>query len=463
MNFKLPFYRIGITRDADRTIKIAILQKSCKGWIVRHCQQILEGEKWSCPKKYFTAVATFSLSGSEVLVKGSFSSLKNKKNILQVALTNLEASLALPWESLIVRPQLNKATEKGDTPLTLWIAQKSTLNLELSFLSQTQIFPTTLSCRAADIFFLAEQSPLKALRAYFLIYAGPNEITTIFVKDRALLVARSFPNCTAKKSCEDLHATLQYIQEAFPNTVLPSIHIAQLSSALKKAVEQKLSLPLVVCQLMTFNVEEDDWAIYGDAITAAYQGASKNAFTFPYDTTSSSPTAQKHWLQRSAILIGQFALLVTLVLGIASTVKLKALSNTVANHFALVCPEEPNLPKSLKAAKQVIKKIDKHHSTTSYSYLPTIPTSEQTIRFLLALAKHSPSLTFSYFCYNLTSFPCQENPNLPYRATVEVQGQGKHEEVFQFLKKISDHPKLHHVSQTLGDEQSFQLQFTLTS
>ncbi|AAD18904.1 hypothetical protein ACH8ZP_03870 [Chlamydia pneumoniae] len=463
MNFKLPVYHIGLTKAENNTIKIAILQKTCKGWIVCHCEQIPEGKTWSLPKKYFAAPTTFSLQGSDILVKSSSSSLKNRKNILKVALTNLEASLALPWESLIVQPQLGKPTDRGETPLTLWIAQKNTLKKELSFLSQAQIFPDKLSCRAADIFFLAEQSPLKSLPAYLLIYGGSEEVTCIFVKNHAIAVARSFSNHSTKKSCDDIHATLQYIQETFPQTVLPAIHVAQISPNLQKILEQKLSLPLVVCQSMTYGVEDEDWEIYGDTIAAAHHGASRRPLTFPYDATSVSPAAQKHWLLRSSLLIGKYALMATVVVSLGSVLKLKSLSSSASNHFAFACPEEGVLPRSLKAAEKTVKAIGKKNSASNYPLLPTIPTSEQTLKFLLALGKSSPSIKFSYFSYTMTSYPSKDNPSLPYSALVEVKGQGQPEDIPQFLKKISSHPKLQHVSESLEDQRSFKLQFTLSS
>ncbi|WP_100934385.1 hypothetical protein [Candidatus Chlamydia corallus] len=463
MNFKLPVYHIGLTKAGNNTIKIAILQKTCKGWIVCHCEQIAEGETWSPPKKYFTASTTFSLQGSDILVKSFSSLLKNKKNILKVALTNLEASLALPWASLVVQPQLGKQTDKGETPLTLWIAQKNTIKKELSLLSQAHIFPDKLSCRAADIFFLAEQSPLKSLPAYFLVYGGSEEVTCIFVKNHAIAVARSFSNYSTKKSCDDIHATLQYIQEIFPHTILPAIHIAQVSPNLKKSLEQKLSLPLVVCQSMTYGVEDEDWEIYGDTIAAAHHGASKRPLTFPYDTTSVSPAAQKHWLLRSSLLIGKYALFATIVVSLGSVLKLKALSSSAESHFALACPEEGSLPRSLKAAEKTVKAVGMKNSLSHYPLLPTIPTSEQTLKFLLALGKGSPSIKFSYFSYTMTSYPSKENTSLPYSALVEVRGQGQPEDIPQFLKKVSNHPKLHHVLESLEDQRSFKLQFTLSS
>ncbi|AFS20082.1 putative inner membrane domain protein [Chlamydia psittaci 84/55] len=50
MDFKLPIYHIGVALDANHTIKIAILQKTCKGWIVSHCEQISKDQEWLPPK-----------------------------------------------------------------------------------------------------------------------------------------------------------------------------------------------------------------------------------------------------------------------------------------------------------------------------------------------------------------------------------------------------------------------------
>ncbi|MEF9496830.1 hypothetical protein [Chlamydia sp. 04-14] len=462
MDFKLPIYHIGVTQDANNTIKIAILQKTCKGWIVSHCEHIFEDQEWQLPKKYLTASITFSLKGTDSLIRSSVSSLKNKKNILKIALTDLETNAAFPWNSLVVAPKLGKKNENGETLVTLWVTQKATAEREIALLHKARIFPDAISCQPADIFSLAQQTPLKALPAYFLVYTGSSETTCLFVQNGSVLVSRSFCNPT-KKNSDDILTTLDYVRETYPAVELTAIHTVQLPEESKKYLEQKLSLPLISCQTMTFGLEEEEWANYGDAITTAYHGASRKTLTFPYNPVFNCVESQKHWLKRSAFIIGKLALLSTIFVGLGSTLKLASISHRVRENFALVCPETKKIPKSLRGVEEALHTAVSSNMRFEYPYLPTIPTNKETMQFLSSVAQNTPSVRLSYFCYSLASFPSQQNPALPYKALISVRGEGNPEEVSEFLRKISLHPKLSDVTKTLCDGHSFELQFTIVS
>ncbi|AAP05730.1 hypothetical protein [Chlamydia caviae] len=462
MDFKLPIYHIGVTLDANNTIKIAILQKTCKGWIVSHCEHIFENQEWQLPKKYLTSPITFSLKGTDSLIRSSLSSLKNKRNILKIALTDLEANAAFPWNSLMVAPRLGKRNENGETPVTLWVTQKATVEREIALLHQARVFPDSISCQPADIFSLAQQTPLKALPAYFLIYAGSSETTCLFVQNGAVLVSRSFCNSIEKNS-EDILTTLDYVKETYPSVELTALHTVQLPELLKKSLEQKLSLSLIPCQTMTFGLEEEEWANYGDAITTAYHGASRGTLTFPYNPVFNCKESQKHWLKRSAFTIGKLALLSTVLVGLGSTLKLASISHHVREHFSLVCPETQKVPRSLRGVEEALRAAIAEKTRPEYPYLPTIPTNKETMLFLSSVAQSTPSVKLSYFCYSLTSFPSQQNPNRHYKAHVSVRGEGDPEEVSEFLRKLSLHPKLSNITKTLCSGHSFELQFTLVA
>ncbi|BAE80794.1 conserved hypothetical protein [Chlamydia felis Fe/C-56] len=461
MDFKLPIYHIGVTQDANNTIKIAILQKTCKGWIVSHCEQIFEDQTWQPPKKYLTTPITFSLRGTDSLIRSSLSSLKNKKNILKIALTDLETNAAFPWNSLVVAPSLGKRNEKGETPVTLWITPKATVEREVTLLHKVRIFPDTVSCQPADIFSLVQQTPLKALPVYFLVYTGSSETTCLFVLNGSVFVSRSFCN-SSMTDCEHILSTLDYVREVFPSVELTAIHTVRLPETLKKSLEQKLSLPLITCQTMTFGLEEEEWANYGDAITTAYHGASKGTLVFPYNPIFNTTESLKHWFKRSAYVIGKLALLSSVIVGIGSTVKLASLSHRVREHFALVCPETPTKPKSLRATEEALLNEISSSTRPEYPYLPTIPTSKETMLFLSSLAQNTTSVKLSYFRYSLISFPSQQNPSLPYKANITVRGEGNPEEASEFLRKISLHPSLSNVRKTCSGH-TFELQFTMVS
>ncbi|EPJ25188.1 putative inner membrane protein [Chlamydia psittaci 09DC78] len=461
MDFKLPIYHIGVALDANHTIKIAILQKTCKGWIVSHCEQISKDQEWLPPKKYLTSSVTFSLRGTDSLIRSSLSSLRNKNNILKIALTDLETNAPFPWNSLVVAPQLGKRNESGETPVTLWVTQKSRAEREVALLHKARIFPDRLSCQPADIFSFVQQTPLKALPAYFLVYTGSPETSCLFVQNGSVLVSRSFGN--AQDNCENIVTTLDYVKETYPSIELSAIHTVHIPEGLKKSLENKLSLPLIACQTTTFGLEEEEWANYGDAIITAYHGVSKRTLVLPYNPVFNCAESQKHWFKRSALVIGKLALLSSAIVGIGSTLKLASLSHRVREHFALACPETPKIPKSLCGLEEALRTAVSSNSHSEYPYLPTIPTSKETMLFLSSMSQNTPSVKLSYFCYSLVSFPSQQNPTLPYKANISVKGEGNPEDVSEFLRKISMHPKLSNIMQTSSSGRTFELQFTIVS
>ncbi|AFS24666.1 hypothetical protein [Chlamydia psittaci] len=461
MDFKLPIYHIGVALDANHTIKIAILQKTCKGWIVSHCEQISKDQEWLPPKKYLTSSVTFSLRGTDSLIRSSLSSLRNKNNILKIALTDLETNAPFPWNSLVVAPQLGKRNESGETPVTLWVTQKATAEREVALLHKARIFPDRLSCQPADIFSFVQQTPLKALPAYVLVYTGSSETSCLFVQNGSVLVSRSFGN--AQDNCENIVTTLDYVKETYPSIELSAIHTVHIPEGLKKSLENKLSLPLIACQTTTFGLEEEEWANYGDAIITAYHGVSKRTLVLPYNPVFNCAESQKHWFKRSALVIGKLALLSSAIVGIGSTLKLASLSHRVREHFALACPETPKIPKSLCGLEEALRTAVSSNSHSEYPYLPTIPTSKETMLFLSSMSQNTPSVKLSYFCYSLVSFPSQQNPTLPYKANISVKGEGNPEDVSEFLRKISMHPKLSNIMQTSSSGRTFELQFTIVS
>ncbi|EPP34685.1 putative inner membrane protein [Chlamydia ibidis] len=461
MDFKLPIYHIGLSHDAYNATKIAILQKTCKGWIVAECKQCSDNGPLSISKKYFTSKGTLSIRGQNSLVKSFFSSLKKKKNLLQVALSDLETHTALPLDSLSIFSRLGQKTTQGETPITLWITQKSSIEEKLGIVNHLGLFPGIISCHLADIFFLVEQTPLKTLPAYFLIYQGSEEISCLFVQNRSVILGRSFSNV-----CENVHeqiaSTFRYFQETYTSVDLAGIHIVGISESLFNKLAQILPLSLISCTVPTFGVDADVWKTYGDAIISAYHGASNKAAIFPYDPYQISNIAQTYWFKRSAWTIGRLALLSAVAVGFVSFSKLSLLSSKVRENLCLACPEISQIPWSLDGVEDLVKR-QTLCCESPYLYLPTILTSQEVMIMLGNLSQSTPSVKFSYFSYLLTSFPSEEDPLAPYKANIVLKGSGDPEDMTMFFKKISLSPHFNNTEVTHldADQRTFELQFNL--
>lgn len=452
MVLKLPIYHMGIAQDANQVIKIAILQKTCKGWLLSHCQQLSSNSP--LPKKYRFIKATLSISGTHTLIKSMTSSLRSKKNILRVALSDLETQSALPLERLLISSTLGKTTPEQETPITLWMTKKETANHAISCAQQALTLPESLSCSPADIFFFSQQT-LSSLPLYFFVYQGCSETTCLFVHNGIVLLSRSFGNAQAEQG-EDILLTLEFIKQNYPKISLSAIHTQHITTTMKRNLEQKTSLPILTCPHQTFGLSEVEWKQYGDAILAAYHGASKNPILFPYDITLHSKETQKYWWKRTLCFIGFLALCSTCFTWLCSTIHIHKLANQVRSNCLLISKND--LPRSLHSIERFLTNMAAEPQT-EYPYLPTIPTNQHIIHLLSKLAKPTPSIKILYYRYALTSFPTEHTPQAPYQAQIIIQGTGNAEEIEAFTNALSHHLSLSSKAITTS---SFECTYTIT-
>lgn len=448
MKLKFPMYQIGVAPDTNQSVRIAVLQKTSLGWTVVHCEHLSPGQGFQY-KANLLSRCTYSLSGSDSLVRSSYSLLKRKQNILNVALNNLETYTALSKDTVDYFAQFGR--KKEGTPLTLWIAKKNTILNRLDRLHTQGIFPQHLSSHSADLFYLAERSPLNKLPTYFLVYEGMLETTCLFIHEHTLMLARSFPNLS-KEKLSDILDTLNHVRETFPKALFSEVHVAYLEEETKQALQKHA--PLHHCSLI------DSHEDYRDAIAAAFRGSTKQpGFTLPL--RDCSKLAKHHWLKKALLSVSVWTLAITsLTAGIAYLKRDHMIAQTQEN-FALIYPEGPKLSSRLLQAKKNLLTAATHEKIPPYAYLPTIPSHQEVLQFLGSLSSHFPSIRFSQFRYVMTSFPTDAHPSTPYEARVELKGSGIPEELSAFLCKAALHKYLRDVSTSHTNPGQFELHFVL--
>lgn len=453
---RLPIYHIGIAPDANRSIKIAILQKTCKGWVIARCERLIPGDSFSFKKFFFTSKTTFSLKSSAVFMKNVFSSLKKKKHISQATQIELEATSALPWESLLVLSQQGERKASNETPVALWMTQKDHVEEELSYLLPARVFPDDISCQPLDIFFLAQRSLLKNVDSYFLIYQGNIDTTCLFVQKGSVLVARSLANTLSTQELgEAIAATLAYIKATY-SISLAHLHTSFLSDRQKTALSYQLGLPVINVDILPFTVDEE----YRDALAAAYRGAHRQP-AFPYHPAFSSSAAHRHWLGRSCCVLGKMAIATTLCIAAVTGWLECSLAKHVRSTYAMVYPEQEALSRNWEAAKKTVaEQTNALSSAKPIPLLPPIPSHQEVIALLETLA--DSSVTFSHFSYTLKDYPTPLEPTRAHRALVFVKGNGSARHIDAFLRKITHNPQLQNVKKTQPTPESFELRFILS-
>lgn len=167
MDFKLPIYCIGVTQSAENVTRIAILQKTCKGWSLCRCEKLTETGALSWPKRFLSSKVVLSLQGQETLVKSVSSSLKSKKNFLKMVYAEQEATAAFPLKDLVIAHDLGEWNSAQERVVTLWMLQRQSVALATALLEEKGGFATHISCRAKDLFSALQQSLLRNLETYF--------------------------------------------------------------------------------------------------------------------------------------------------------------------------------------------------------------------------------------------------------------------------------------------------------
>lgn len=432
MDFNLPIYRIGITRDAENAIRIAILQKTCKGWRLVRGEKLADGTKLSLPKGFLSSKVVLSLQGQETLVKSVQSSLKSKKNFLKVVYAEQKATAAFPLQELVITHDLGEWNSSQERVLTLWMLQKQSIATQSALLEDRGVFATHISCRTKDIFSALQNSLVHKLAAYFFIYEGVDETICLFVQEGSVLLARSFRN-DSENLLEDLLASFAYVQEVYKIT-LAEIHGSYLSNALRIAISRQAGVPVIITPL--FPELSIDQEPYRDAVAAAYLGVHSSHTCFAYGWADFSQKACGYWLKRKLFNLTKMALASTLALCIGFGVESFFRFRQARKIFREIS-SETELPWDFHAAQQAVKEIQDSNQGLEYPYLPTVPTNQEIMNTLGQMTENLSSVSFSHYTYKLEDIPSEERPLGVYKAYVSLQGFANDEDFAVFVDKLS--------------------------
>jgi hypothetical protein len=432
MDFKLPIYCMGITQDAENVTRIAILQKTCKGWRLCCCDKLTEEVALSLPKRFLSAKVVLSLQGQETLVKSVLSSLKSKNNFLKVVYAEQEATAAFPLQELVIAHHLGGWNSDQERALTLWMLQRQSIATQTALLEEKGMFATHISCRAKDIFSALQHTLLNRLASYFFVYEGIDETTCLFVREGSVLLARSFKN-DSEGLLEDLLASFAYVQEVY-KIRLSEIHGAYLSSSLRTVLSWQAGVPVIISPLFPHLSADQD--SYRDAVAAAYQGIRSSKTCFTYSWADFSQKAFGHWIKRKLFGFTKLAMVSALLMFIGSGVESFFLVRQAQRMFREISSEK-KLPCTLGSAQQAVKEICESDPAREYAYLPTVPTNQEVMDVLGRMTANLPSISFSHYMYKLEDIPSEERPLGGYKAYISLQGSANEEEFSSFIDKLS--------------------------
>lgn len=450
MNFKLPIYHIGISESSQGSKKIAILQRTLKGWAVSQCQTVTSLADLRLARRAYVT-ASFSLKGSLILTKSFLSSLRKKKNILNTVLCDLDNVSAFSRETLAIAPLISPKTPQEETPVTLWMTQKQ--SIEAALLSEISIalLPSTITCLTSDLFFALNKTSLKTLPYYFFIFSSTDATACLFVKDGAVLLSRSIPRLTI----DAIEDTFRHAQEITPALNLSEIYATNLEETFAEQLANHLKVTVLQHSLHSFLPQHYE---YQEAILAAYHGISKHRISFPYDFLSLSQIRLR-WIKKYMRVIGMYACISTLFVGAFSFLKLSILQKQVKDNYAIVFPQKC-LPHNLHSYQQALEE-HKTQIPQYYSVRPTILSGPECLHILNSLSASLPTIRINSFKYSLDQSPSPTAPQLAYKASIVTSGEGSPTEIQCLTDKLSRHPHLQEVVVESESESLFTISWTL--
>lgn len=452
MDFKLPRYHVGISEGSGGSIKIAVLQKTYKGWVLSQCKTIFSPSDLVLPKASYVS-ASFSLRGSLSLTKSFVSSLKKKANMLKTALYDLDHLSAFPRASLAIAHNFGHKTTTNHTPMTLWLTQIHSIERKLLPLTTWKTFPSKITCLTSDLFHLLKSSSLTTLPAYFFIFTGAEETVCLCVHEGALVLSRTLSSF----DLDAIKETFHHAQEINPAIPLSEIYVSGLQEDMKEALKQHLSVNIMAHPLHPTLLPQ--YQEFQEAILAAYHGASNQSISFPYDFLRHKKMRMR-WMKKSLKLLGLFTCLQILFIGGISYVKLAYLQHQVKDNYEVVFSQPIHTPNTLQNYHQALDQQETQ-IPQYYPYLPTILTSNECLNLLSSLTESLTTIHFHSFKYNLEQKPTSAAPQTPYKATVLITGEGSAEDIQTFVAKLSKHPQCQHMNVDNGKESSFSISWTL--
>lgn len=448
MDFKLPIYCIGVTQSAENVTRIAILQKTCKGWSLCRCEKLTETGALSWPKRFLSSKVVLSLQGRETLVKSVSSSLKSKKNFLKMVYAEQEATAAFPLKDLVIAHDLGEWNSAQERVVTLWMLQRQSVALATALLEEKGGFATHISCRAKDLFSALQQSLLRNLATYFFVYEGLDETVCLFVQEGSVLLSRSFKN-DSESLLDDLLASFAYIQEVYTAS-LSEIHGAYLSSSLRTLLSRRAGVPVIISLL--FSELSPDQEVYRDAVAAAFQGVRSCHTCFSYSWGDFSRKACSYWIKKRLWSLSKLAFASMLAIFIGGGVESLLLVHKAQQIFREIAPEK-EITRVLRSAQQVVKEVCDSDHSQEYEYLPTVPTNQEVMEVLGRMTANLPSVSFSHYLYKLEDIPSEERPLGGYRAYISLQGAANDEDFASFIDQLSAWIGARVLSKKLADRQ----------
>ncbi|WP_213358215.1 hypothetical protein [Chlamydiifrater phoenicopteri] len=470
MHFGFLNYRVGIVFCEDMTTKIAVLRKTCKGHVLVWSALFADGARIYLPGKFYSCPVVLSLKGPGLLLRTTFSSLKNKKQAKQLAENSLEHTLPFPPDSIFTETTVfQKKTDQ--TLVSSWITTKERIASYFDRLKKISLRADDISCEPEAFIHLLEP---EEERLSFLVVSLDGEISCTLLKGRHPLATRSFEKRSLQENANECLTTLNHMLNSYPKEEELTIKLWDMDNDNStEGSETLLQLIQSQTQRLVLNVvpltrieglQPDSWKLYGSAIAAAYHGFSSQKIQFK-EALLLSKQRSKFLLRKIASPLAKLALSSLILVSLTASYKKMSVRKEIQeNLFSL--GENFILPRTSKEALNQIKKWKEtqQQQCKDYPYVPNGPGIQHVLAFFSDFAKtpSGSSIKISHLSYDLNSFPTEETPHIPYSSTVQVKGSGS-KEALQKLKALLRSPSLPFSASNLAWKESgetFELSFT---
>ncbi|MEG0036756.1 MAG: hypothetical protein RSB82_00555 [Victivallaceae bacterium] len=439
-----PFnYRLGITINSDKSIRLAVIKKTFKGWTVKAIEEGFLQDLTEAMEKYAFVATTASLPFRDVIIKYSESGLKKNSHIEADTRFQIEQLLPFPQNSGVFRVFFSRQKDGNKTDVFTFITRKEKIQLLLHNLSSLPFTIDRVSCGQLDLKTLLRSDSATKDLSGLVVYFGQEDVKCLLMKNSHPLFSYSFKFSSSEQLLTELVATIDHLGKQYPEKMNKKIYFINPPELLlinwssSHCPESEELLPTIFT-----NLSKEERLKYGDTIVAALSGSDPKGCDFQQDDQSLSKCGWKKYLKKWYFPLTYISLICTIITGTTGWILVNRAKRQVKANIAYVLGDDsPQKHKKIGSLKQCCSllegKLKNLH--TSY-YYPLLP---ETLSFSKILNELTSSHVFkegkiviTAYDYELISFPSLTAPSSDYVAKITLSGKSIDKHKLSSLKSF---------------------------
>ncbi|WP_194843782.1 hypothetical protein [Candidatus Clavichlamydia salmonicola] len=418
----------GITFDPETGTKIALLHKTCKGWVL---ESLLASETQQNLSRYIpsSAIRIASLSPEKICIRFSETDVKKNKHIQASFSLRADSLLPFPKEEAISQLIISPSFE-GKKTVTSFVTRKNFSHKLINELARQNLFPDRISGKQVDYLNLINYISHPIKEPYIVLFADQKNITCMFFSHNILKATRNF--LFDSKASSKIKMFLESVATLSPSAYIENILSVGLSN--EEILSFKNLLKISVTSLIFKGlppISSKQWKEFGPAIAAALAGANSKFNLIDFSTNKTAHPKFKARIKQILFpTLGLAACLSLLSIG-AYKLSILPLQREARRTFSSLCNlcDQPNFPmpssqKSLKSGSTMLIK-SLHFTPPNFPLIPIMASPANVLKFVsekLDLHENKEGPSLSSFSYKMDSYPSKNYPLKKYSVKISIEG-----------------------------------------